>query len=61
MGLVIVLGFVITLCACVVDWSSIGAVVCIVIGVGVVVWGVFVWVVFCIISGSLVVVYGFGV
>jgi hypothetical protein len=61
MGLATVTGLVTTLCACAIDWSSIGAVGCIVVGVAVGVWGASVRALFRTISGSLVALYGLGV
>jgi len=60
-GLATVTGLVTTLSACAADWSSVGAVACIVVGVGVAVWGASVRALFRTISGSLVAVYGLGV
>jgi len=60
-GLATVTGLVTTLCACAIDWSSIGAIGCIVVGVAVAVWGASVRALFRTISGSLVAVYGLGV
>lgn len=56
-----VTGLVTTLCACAIDWSSIGAVGCIVVGVAVAVWGASVGALFRTISGSLVALFGLGV
>jgi hypothetical protein len=60
-GLATTTGLVTTLCACAVDWSSVGAVGCIAVGVGVAVWGASVRALFRTISGSLVALYGIGV
>jgi hypothetical protein len=61
MSLATVTGLVTTLCACAIDWSSIGAVGCIIVGVAVAVWGASVRALFRTISGSLVALYGLGV
>jgi hypothetical protein len=61
LGVATVTGLVTTLCACAIDWSSIGAVGCIVVGVAVAVWGASVRAIFRTISGSLVAIYGLGV
>jgi hypothetical protein len=60
-GLATTTGLVTTLCACAFDWSSVGAVGCIAVGVGVAVWGASVRALFRTISGSLVALYGIGV
>lgn len=60
-GLATTTGLVTTLCACACDWSSIGAVGCIAVGVGVAVWGASVRALFRTLSGSLVALYGIGV
>jgi hypothetical protein len=61
MSLATVTGLVTTLCACAIDWSQIGAVGCIIVGVTVAVWGASVRALFRTISGSLVALYGLGV
>ena len=60
-GLATTTGLVTTLCACAFDWSHVGAVGCIAVGLGVAVWGASVRALFRTISGSLVALYGIGV
>jgi len=60
-SLATVIGLVTVLCGCALDWSSVGAVGCIAVGVAVAVWGASVRALFRTISGSLVAVYGLGV
>lgn len=61
MGLGTVTGLLTVLVACALDWSSLGAVGCIVVGVAVAVWGASVRALFRTVSGSLVALYGLGV
>jgi hypothetical protein len=56
-----VTALVTTLSACTVDWSTIGAAGCILIGVAVAVWGASMRALLRTVSGSLVAVYGLGV
>lgn len=60
-GLATTTGLFTTLCACAFDGSSVGAVGCIAVGVGVAVWGASVRALFRTVSGSLVALYGIGV
>jgi hypothetical protein len=61
MSVATVTGLVTTLIACAVDWSTIGAAGCIVVGVAVAVWGASMRALFRTLGGSLVAVYGLGV
>jgi hypothetical protein len=61
MGLATLIGLATTLCACAIDWRSIGAIACIVVGVAVAVWGASVRALFRTIGGSLVALFGLGV
>jgi hypothetical protein len=57
-GLSTVTGLVTTLCACAIDWSSIGALACIVVGVAVAVWGASMRAGLRTVSGSVVMLFG---
>jgi hypothetical protein len=61
MGLATVTALVTTLSACTVDWSTVGAAGCIVVGVAVAVWGASMRALLRTVSGSLVALYGLGV
>jgi hypothetical protein len=61
LGVATVTALATTLCACASDWSQIGAVGCIVVGVAVAVWGASMQALFRTIGGSLVALYGLGV
>lgn len=61
LGLATVTGLLTAMSACAIEWSSLGAVACIVVGVAVAVWGASVRARLRTISGSLVALYGLGV